>query len=111
MDDNKYNTLMFIEEKQDIGKYICGYQLHKYNYENAPKGILRIARYKNSFDINNQNSQSYYSDIYFKLFIKKWKKVCITNKRRNNEKKLAQLILNRNKKIPRDIIKNISDML
>jgi hypothetical protein len=111
MDTNEYNTLMFIEEKQDIGKYICGYQLHKYNYENAPKGILRIARYKNSFDINNQYSQSYYSDIYFKLFIKKWKRIYITNKRRNIEKKITQLILHRNKKISCDIIKNISDFL
>jgi hypothetical protein len=111
MDDNKYNTLLFVEEKQDIGKYICGYQLHKHNYENSPKGTIRIARYKNSFDINNYNSQSYYSDIYFKLFIRKWKRVYITNKKRNIEKKITQLVLNKNKKIPRDIIKHISDML
>jgi hypothetical protein len=111
MDDKEYNTLMFIEEKKDIGKYICGYQLNKNNYENAPKGIIRIARYKNNFNIKNQKSESYYGDIHLKLFIRKWKRVCITNKRRNIEKNLAQLVLNRNKKIPNDIITNISNML
>ena len=111
MNLNQYYTLMFVEEKKDIGKYICGYQLNKNNYENAPKGIIRIARYKNSFNINNEKSQSYYSDTYLKLFIRKWKRVCITNKKRNIEKKVAQLVLNRNAKIPSDIIKNISDML
>jgi len=111
MDDKNYYTLMFVEENQDIGKYICGYQLHKYNYENSPKGMIRIARYKNSFNINNQKSQSYYSDIYLKLFIRKWKRICIINKRRNIEKKVAQLVLNIHKKMPYDIIKNISDML
>ena len=111
MNDNEYNTLMFIEEKQDIGKYICGFQLNKSNYEYAPNGIIRIARYKNSFNINNKYSQSYYGDIYLRLFIRKWKKIYITNKRRNIEKKLIQLILHRNKKIHYDIIENISNFL
>ena len=111
MDDKKYYTLMFVEEKQDIGKYICGYQLNKYNYILSPTGIIRIARYKNNFNIKNQNSESYYSDIYLKSFIRKWKKIYINNKRRNIEKRLVQLVLNKNKKIPNDIIKNISDML
>ena len=44
-------------------------------------------------------------------FHKKWRKIYITNKRRNNEKKLVQLILHRNKKIPCDIIENISNFL
>ena len=111
MDNTEYNTIMFIEKEKDIGKYICGYQLNKDNYQNSPNGMIRIARFKNNFDINNQKSESYYSDIYLKSFIKKWKKVYITNKRRNIEKKLAQLILQRNKRIPNDIIKNISDMI
>jgi hypothetical protein len=111
MDAKKYNTIMFIEKEKDIGKYICGYQLNKYNYQNAPNGMIRIARFKNNFDINNQKSESYYGDIHLKLFIKKWKKVYITNKKRNIEKKLAQLVLHRNKKIPNDIITNISNML
>ncbi len=111
MDDKEYYTLMFVEEIQDIGKCITGFQLNRKNYLYSPKGIIRIARYKNSFNIKNHHSESYYGDIYLKLFIRKWKRVYIINKRRNNEKKLAQLVLNRNKKIPRDIIKNISDML
>ena len=111
MDDKEYYTLMFVDQEQDIGKCITGFQLNRKNYLYSPKGIIRIARYKNSFNIKNQNSESYYGDIYLKLFIRKWKKVYIINKRRNSEKKLAQLVLNRNKKIPLDIIKNISDML
>ena len=111
MDDKKYYTLMFVEEKQDIGKNICGYQLNKDNYILSPTGIIRIARYKNNFNIKNQNSESYYSDIYLKLFIRKWKKIFITNKKRNIEKKLTQLVLNKNKKIPFDIITNICNML
>jgi hypothetical protein len=111
MDSKEYYTVMFVEEKQDIGKYICGYQLNKDNYQNAPNGMIRIARFKNNFDIYNKNSESYYSDIYLKLFIRKWKKIFITNKRRNIEKKLTQLVLHRNKKIPFDIITNICNML
>jgi len=111
MDDKEYYTLMFVEQEQDIGKCITGFQLNRKNYLYSPKGIIRIARYKNSFNIKNHHSESYYADIYLKLFIRKWKRVYIINKKRNNEKKLAQLVLNRNKKIPRDIIKNISDML
>ena len=45
MDHTEYNTIMFIEKDQDIGKYICGFQLNKNNYEYAPKGIIRIARF------------------------------------------------------------------
>jgi hypothetical protein len=111
MDDKEYYTLMFVEQEQDIGKCITGFQLNRKNYLYSPKGTIRIARYKNSFNIKNHHSESYYADIYLKLFIRKWKRIYIINKTRNNEKKLAQLVLNRNKKIPRDIIKNISDML
>jgi hypothetical protein len=111
MDDTEYYTLMFVEKSQDICKFITGFQLNRNNYLYSPKGIIRITRYKNSFNIKNQNSESYYGDIYLKLFIKKWKKVYISNKKRNIEKKLAQLVLNKNKKIPFDIITNISNML
>ena len=56
MGDKEYYTLMFVEQEQDIGKCITGFQLNRKNYLYSPKGIIRIARYKNSFNIKNQNS-------------------------------------------------------
>jgi hypothetical protein len=84
-------TIMFIEESIDKGKMIVGFHLCKYNYHLSPKGIIRIARFSNSF--SPLHNYGYYGDIYMKNFVKICKSKIIEKKQRKSEKKIARLIL------------------
>lgn len=79
-----YTTIMFIELEKDKGKMCVGFTLQRHNLDRAPKGKIRIARFNNSF--SPMHNHGYYGDIYFKLFLKKWKYITIENKRRKEEK-------------------------
>lgn len=65
-------TIMFIEPQKDSGKMIVGFHYNSHNYFYAPKGIIRIARFMNSFD--PMNNRGYYADTYFKIFLRKCKR-------------------------------------
>ena len=82
---------MFVERPEDSGKMIVGYLLNKATWFYAPKGLVRIARFDNAFwpDTN----KGYYADIYFKRFIRKWKKITYENKQRRYDICLANHIL------------------
>lgn len=74
------NTIMFVERQEDIGKMIVGFQLCNFNYFYAPKGIIRVARFMNSF--NPMNNRGYYADTYFKIFIRKCKRFILRKRER-----------------------------
>ena len=67
---------MFVERPEDVGRMAVGFQLDKENYYYSPSGIIRIARFPSSFC--PMYNQGYYGDIYIKQFIRKWKKIHIT---------------------------------
>ena len=78
----KMKTIMFIETQEDTGKHIVGFQYADHNYFRAPKGVIRIARFMNSFDpINNRG---YYADTYFKIFVRKCKRFLLRKRERNS---------------------------
>lgn len=88
----KMNTIMFIEPENQKGEMVIGYNLNKHNYlyPQAPKGIIRIARFESSFW--PQRNRGYYGDIYFTRMIKKWK-----NKRKKKEIAFAtELLIKKN---------------
>jgi hypothetical protein len=76
-------TIMFVERPENKGKMIVDFQLCKYNYYYAPNGVIRIARFENSF--HPPNNRGYYGDIYMKRFIRKWKKITLENIQRKKE--------------------------
>ena len=73
-------TIMFIENEEDKGRMVIGFQLSKYNLKFAPKGIIRIARFKNNFSPLHNNG--YYSDTYFRQLVIKCKKYLNKKKRK-----------------------------
>ena len=85
------NTIMFVETPGDSGKMIVGFTLHKLNYLKAPKGIIRIARFDNAFW--PEKNYGYYADIYFRKFIRKWKKITYQNIQRRHDTRIANKIL------------------
>jgi hypothetical protein len=97
-------TIMFIERQEDIGKMIVGFQLCNFNYFYAPKGIIRIARFMNSF--NPMNNRGYYADTYFKIFLRKCKRF-IQRKRERNKAINALVYFN----IPVDVKHHILNFL
>jgi hypothetical protein len=74
------NTIIFVERQEDIGKMIVGFQLCHFNYFYAPKGIIWIARFQNSF--NPINNMGYYADTYFKIFVRKCKQFLLRKRER-----------------------------
>jgi len=67
----KMNTIMFVETDDIKGKMRVGFHLRNFNYHYAPTGIIRIARFEQSFC--PEKNYGYYGDIYMKRFIRKWK--------------------------------------
>jgi hypothetical protein len=97
-------TIMFIETQKDSGKMSVGFHYNGHNYFYAPKGIIRIARFMNSFD--PMNNRGYYADTYFKIFLRKCKRF-IQRKRERNIAINALVYLN----IPLDIKHHILNFL
>jgi len=57
---------------------VGAFQLGPHNWFYAPIGRIHIARFENSF--NPSQGRGYYGDIYFRMFIRKWKKYVKTKK-------------------------------
>ena len=87
-------TIMFIEREEYVGKMVVDNRIHRDNYYYAPIGIIRIARFENSFW--PEKNHGYYGDIYMKQFIKKWKKKTYENIQRRKEILTANKILSKN---------------
>lgn len=96
-------TIMFIENEKDVGRMVIGFNLSKLNYHYSPPGIIRIARFKNSFD--PKNNTGYYGDIYMNNLVKKWKK----GKREKEIIQVTNLLIKKNfcDEIINEIIKYI----
>lgn len=99
-------TIMFIERPENKGKMIVDFHLCDYNYFCAPKGIIRIARFDKSF--SPYDNHGYYSDIYMKQFIRKWKWKTYENIQRRNDKMNAKTLENI---VCNDIYNNIVEYL
>lgn len=84
-------TIMFIETHDIKGKMCVGFNLHNFNYHYAPAGIIRIARFENSFW--PEKNRGYYGDIYMKHFIRKWKTKTYENIQRRKDRKIASEVL------------------
>jgi len=97
-------TIMFVETQQDSGKHVVGFQYNSHNYFYAPKGIIRIARFMDSF--HPINNRGYYADTYFKIFVRKCKRF-IQRKRERNKAINALVYLN----IPVDVKHHILNFL
>jgi len=83
------NTILFVETPTMKGKMTVGFQLNKTNYWYSPNGIIRIARFTQSFS----PYYGYYGDIYMKRFIKLWKKKTYENIQRKKDKSIAMELL------------------
>lgn len=86
-------TIMMIERPENAGKMIVDFQLIRANMHYAPFGfgIIRIARFETAF--NPKNCQGYYGDIYFKRFIRKWRKWTSEIKQRRIDRFMGQVVL------------------
>ncbi len=104
------HTILFVETNDIKGLFVCGYNLNNGNYTRSPKGVIRIARFNNSFNPQNSRSECYYSEIYLKLFVKRLKKYII-NKKRNKEKLTLQCVLTKKYNFNRELIAYISNIL
>ena len=82
---------MFVERPENRGRMIVDFRLFKYNYQNAPEGIIRIARFSSMF--SPCNHFGYYGDIYMKRFIRKWKLKTYENIQRRQDKIMARIVL------------------
>lgn len=98
------NTLLIVEVEG--AKY--GYQLNSHNFEWAPKGRIRIARYGSSFWI--ERGLGYYGDTYFRAFIRKWKYNTNSRKKRLSEK-WHTILLERNTPLNMDILSEVASFL
>lgn len=97
-----------VELPENKGRMISDYQLNKYNWFVAPNGLIRIARFETSFDpINNRG---YYGDIYFKKFVRKWKKWTLETNQRKIDRFILSLVFKRLNIID-DIKNNTIDFL
>jgi len=83
-----------------------GYQLTHRNFYTCPPGRIRIARYETSFW--PERGMGYYGDIYLRGFIRKWKQIAITKKRRQFEKRMMVLCL---PNIPSDLVRAIGEFI
>ncbi|NBV07155.1 MAG: hypothetical protein EBS06_07995 [Proteobacteria bacterium] len=101
-------TIMMVELPENKGRMISDYQLCRGNWYIAPHGVIRIARFESSFD--PKNNRGYYGDIYFKRFIRKWKKWTLELKQRRIDHFILYLVSNR-LNIIEDIHKNIMEFL
>jgi hypothetical protein len=86
-------TILFVQE-QPYTNFDVGFRLSSINWKNAPEGIIRVARFRTAFDI--ENKLGYYGDIYLKMFIKKWKKITYDNIQRKKDRMNCKIILNNN---------------
>ena len=84
-------TIMFVERPENRGKMVIDFQLHNFNYQRAPQGTIRIARFPNVFWIEKHHG--YYGDIYMKRFIRKWKSKTYENMQRRKDKQMAEEVL------------------
>ena len=85
-------TVMFVEIPENKGRMVIGYHLTRYNYDRAPEGLIRIARYPHIFWL--ENNHGYYGDIYMKQFIRKWKKTTYENIQRRKDRANAEIVMN-----------------
>lgn len=94
------NTIMFVETEHEQGRMIVGYHLNNHNYQYAPQGKIRIARFTTSFcPLQNHG---YYGDVYLNIILRKWKRC----KQRQREKLTLHLVTNR-RNWPYDITHHI----
>ena len=98
---------MFVERPENNGRMVVGFQLNKFNYNYAPQGIIRIARFEGSF--NPSDNRGYYGDIYMKWFIRKWKHKTLENIQRKKDISMAHILLD--KKTLYDMKTHISSFL
>ena len=84
-------TIMFVETDDIKGKMCVGFHLRNFNYHYAPTGIIRIARFEQSFW--PEKNHGYYGDIYMKRFIRKWKTKTYENIQRRKDRQNASKIL------------------
>ena len=89
----KMRTLMFVERPENQARMIVDFQYNRYNYHYAPNGIIRIARFTNSFQV--KNNDGYYGEIYMKQFIRNWKRKTYENIERRKNRTTAKLLMNR----------------
>ena len=82
---------MMVERPENAGRMIVDFQLIRANIHYAPDGIIRIARFETAF--NPKNFQGYYSDVYFKRFIRKWRKWTSEIKQRRIDRFMGQVVL------------------
>ena len=96
------HTLLLVENASS------GFQLARHNFYRVPPGRIRIARYTTAFWPSN--GFGYYGDIYLRAFIRKWKYISITRKRRIFEKKCT-LVLSRNTPLVMDTLSVVASFL
>ena len=84
-------TIMFVERLENQGRMIVDFQLCDFNYQRAPPGTIRIARFSDVFWIEKHHG--YYGDIYMKRFIRKWKSKTYENMQRRKDKQMAGEVL------------------
>jgi len=72
-------TMLYIDQQNCEIKLLANYRFDSRTWQDAPKGHIRIARFKNIFWPELQ--QGYYGDIYMKRFIRKWKRVTMERKK------------------------------
>jgi hypothetical protein len=83
------HTILFVETQDVKDRMALGFRLNKNNYWYSPNGIIRIARFTQSFS----PYYCYYGDIYMKRVIRLWKKKTYENIQRKKEKLIAMEVL------------------
>ena len=100
---------MFVEQEEDKGMMICGFQLQQHNWYYSPKGTIRIARFENNFSPYHGNG--YYADTYFKDMVRKWKKKYNRRRRQQIKREYIQLSLCIGHNLCQDILRQIYSYL
>jgi hypothetical protein len=66
------HTIVFVEQQEDEGRMVVGYQLNRKSFYRVPQGRIRIARFTSAFA--PEYNLGYYGDNYFFRMVRTWKK-------------------------------------